>query len=206
MSRIVEPLRLLGFVLLLLVSVLPAAKAAEQSLAGRLLIATPALADGNFSRTIVYMIRHDAGGALGLVVNEPLGEVPLARLLEKIGLKTAAAGEPAPQGNVLVQYGGPVQPRVPFVLHSPEVMLDGSVKLTPHVAFGGGPALSSLAEGTSPRQMLITLGYAGWAPGQLEAEIGRGSWYLGDWDESLVFGADHAAKWDRAIALYGPEL
>ena len=206
MSRMIGRIRLIGFIIAAIVVLHPAARAAELSLAGRLLIATPALADSNFSRTIIYLVRHDAGGALGLVVNEPLGEVPLARLLEKIGLRAAASDGPAPKDEVLLHYGGPVQPRAPFVLHSPEVMLDGSVKLTPQVAFGGGPALTSLAQSPAPAQVILTLGYAGWAPGQLESEITRGSWYLADWDESLVFGDDNAAKWGRAIALYGPEL
>lgn len=206
MSRLIKDIRLIGLSLLLAVTVLPWARAAGENLTGRLLIAAPALSDSNFARTIIYLVRHDAGGALGLVVNEPLGQVPLAKLLEKVGLQTPAADRPPPKGEVLLHYGGPVQPRVPFILHSTDVMLDGSVKLGPQVAFGGSPAVTSLADGATPDRLVLTLGYAGWAPGQLEGEIQRGSWYLADWNESLVFGSDHAAKWDRSIALYGPEL
>lgn len=43
------------------------------SLRGRFLLASPTLADPNFSKTIVLIVRHDEDGALGLVLNRPLG-------------------------------------------------------------------------------------------------------------------------------------
>jgi hypothetical protein len=51
------------------------------SLTGDLLVAAPDMSDPRFARTVVFMVRHDATGALGLVVNRPLGEVPLTELL-----------------------------------------------------------------------------------------------------------------------------
>ena len=55
-------------------------------LTGQLLVATDALRDPRFVRTVVYMVRHDAGGAMGLVVNRPIREVPLASVLERLGM------------------------------------------------------------------------------------------------------------------------
>src|SRR5688572_5740471 len=43
------------------------------SLRGRFLLASPTLADPHFSKTIVLIVRHDEDGALGLVLNRPLG-------------------------------------------------------------------------------------------------------------------------------------
>ena len=44
------------------------------SLAGRLLVATPALEDPNFDRTVVLVLQHDdVDGAMGLVLNRPSG-------------------------------------------------------------------------------------------------------------------------------------
>lgn len=41
------------------------------SLTGRLLVATPALADPNFDRAVVLLLDHDEQGSLGVVLNRP---------------------------------------------------------------------------------------------------------------------------------------
>ena len=183
------------------------AKKAEPSLAGHLLVAVPEMKDPNFSRTVVYMVEHNPRGALGLVVNEPMGEVPVDLLL---GEREAEGGqaEPAAAGpRVLVHYGGPVERRAPFILHSTDVMPESSVKVDKQVAFSRDHELLRAAvSGMGPRHLVFALGYAGWAPGQLESEIERGGWYVIEWDASLVFGTDHAGKWQRAVALHAPEL
>ena len=40
------------------------------TLTGRLLVATPLLADGTFDRSVVLLLDHDEDGALGVVVNK----------------------------------------------------------------------------------------------------------------------------------------
>ena len=42
-----------------------------ESLRGKLLIASPALADPNFSRTVVLITEHGDDGAMGIVLNRP---------------------------------------------------------------------------------------------------------------------------------------
>ena len=183
------------------------ASPAESTLTGRLLVAVPEMPDPNFARTVVYLVEHNPRGAVGVVVNEPMGEVPLDLLLD--GGKPES-GRPAPGDTgprVLVHYGGPVGRRQGFILHSTDVMPEGSVRVDQKVAYSRDPRqLRSLAGEEGPRHLVFALGYAGWAPGQLESEISRGGWYVIDWDESLVFGADHADKWQRAVALHTPEL
>ena len=43
----------------------------SESLAGQLLLASPALVDPNFSRTVVLIGAHSAEGAMGVVLNRP---------------------------------------------------------------------------------------------------------------------------------------
>lgn len=47
-------------------------------LAGQLLVATDEMGDPRFVQTVILMVRHDATGAIGLVVNRPIGEVPIS--------------------------------------------------------------------------------------------------------------------------------
>ena len=65
--------------------------AVPPSLKGQLLIATPAMRDTRFDRAVILMVRHDIDGAMGIVINRPLGERPLADLLAAFGTKDTPA-------------------------------------------------------------------------------------------------------------------
>ena len=109
----------------------PAQSPGQASLAGQILIASPTLRDPRFDHAVILMVRHSPGGALGIVLNRPLGERPLASLLDDIGEKNSAAA-----GSLRIFYGGPVQPEIGFVVHStdyhrPETIeIDGRVAMT----------------------------------------------------------------------------
>ncbi len=47
---------------------------------GRLLVAAPSLSDPNFFRTVVLLLAHDGGGALGVVLNRP-SDIPVAEVV-----------------------------------------------------------------------------------------------------------------------------
>src|SRR2546425_12087912 len=87
----------------------------RRSLAGRLLVATDVLHDPRFARTVIYVVRHNADGAFGLVVNWPLTDVPYERALRPFGLEV-----PAESGDVRVHYGGPVEGRRGVGPHTPD--------------------------------------------------------------------------------------
>ena len=48
--------------------------------ARRLIVATPRIGDGNFERTVVLLVEHNAEGAFGLVLNRPTSLVVAAML------------------------------------------------------------------------------------------------------------------------------
>jgi putative transcriptional regulator len=172
----------------------PPAAAARSRTQGQLLVATENLYDPRFAQTVIYMIRHDATGALGLVVNRPVGTIPLARVLESLGRDPEGAS-----GEVRVHYGGPVDAGRGFVLHTSEWMTEHSRLVHDGVAVTDDPKVfDALAHGTGPRRVLFAAGYAGWAPGQLETEIDDGFWFVVNADEALIFGDDAGATWERA--------
>lgn len=177
----------------------PTVVPAEPSLVGQCLVATASLRDPRFARAVVYVIRHDAGGAMGLIVNRPVQDLPLASLLRAFGRDDRGV-----TGSVPAHFGGPVESRLGFVLHTAEYATEsteriaGDVALTPQE---GVPALmDDMAHGAGPRKSLFALGYSGWAPGQLEREIDQGSWITVPADEALLFDEDHTRKWDRAAS------
>lgn len=144
-----------------------------ESLTGRLLVATPALKDPNFERTVVLLVAHEDGGALGVVLNRAT-EVAVSDVLEGWGV---LAGDPA-----VVFEGGPVQPEAAICLARTKV---GVGRLTGFTRVSG--AVGTVDLSTNPevlRESLLSVrvfaGYAGWAPGQLESEIDSGSWFVFD--------------------------
>jgi putative transcriptional regulator len=172
---------------------------AGQSLAGQFLVAADTLRDPRFARTVIYMVRHDASGAMGLVVNRPVRDMPLAPLLRQFGLDDRGV-----TGSVRAHYGGPVERGQGFILHTAEYATRGTERVTDDIAVTPAPGvldvLSDIGHGAGPRKALFAVGYAGWAPGQLEGEIERDAWITVPADEALLFDEDPARKWDRAIS------
>ena len=168
----------------------------RRSLAGRLLVATDTMQDPRFARSVIYVVRHNAQGAFGLVINVPVGEVAFDRALGPLGLEV-----PPGSGNVRVHYGGPVDERRGFVLHTPDWTGEDTTTVDGGFALTGDPrVLQAMARGRGPRRALFVLGHAGWAPGQLDAEMTTGAWGVAPADERLVFEEDPAQKWIEAMA------
>ena len=162
---------------------------------GQLLVASPTMGDPRFVQTVILMVRHDRNGALGVVINRPLGDRPLAKLLEALGDKKAAV-----TGTVRIFAGGPVQPEIGFVLHSADYHRADTVDIDGHVAMTSSrEILRDIGNQRGPSKSLIAFGYAGWAPGQLEGELAHGFWFTTPQDAKLVFDDDRDAVWDHAM-------
>lgn len=179
----------------------PAAGAGEGGpyLAGQLLVAAPKLGDPRFTETVIYMVRHNADGALGLVVNRPLGSGPMDKFFEGFGLDTEGA-----EGSIRIHYGGPVSPGTAFVLHSPDYSGPGTTRVPNGLAMSTQlNVLKAISEGKGPKQSLIVFGYAGWGAGQLEGEMARDDWLTAPAEDALIFSADPEGVWDKAMAKAG---
>jgi putative transcriptional regulator len=145
---------------------------------------------------VIYMISHDAAGAQGFVVNRPLGEILLARLLAQMRMDGSSAS-----GTVRLHGGGPVESLRIFALHTSDYTSAHSTVVKDGVSVTSDPdILLAVAAGKGPRRLRLVLGYAGWAPGQLEAEMEAGAWIRAAADESLLFDEDYDKKWDKAQA------
>lgn len=177
----------------------------RDNLAGQLLVAGDNMGDPRFSETVVFMVRHSAAqGAMGLVVNKPGLSTSFAVLFERLRMD---APDDVLEGEIVVHYGGPVSPGQGFMLHSPDVMLEGSLAVADGVAMTTrGEMLRRVASGDGPAKSLFILGYAGWAPGQLEWEIRQGAWLVIPTEDALVFAEDPERTWERAVARRGLDL
>ncbi|MBI2359006.1 MAG: YqgE/AlgH family protein [Deltaproteobacteria bacterium] len=175
---------------------------AGRYLTGQLLVAAPEMADPNFVRTVIFVVKHDGGGAMGLVVNRPVAKGPVKDLLESLGLEVKGAS-----GEIILHYGGPVEPARGFMLHSDDYVLDSTTVVEKGIALtSDAEVLRAIGQGRGPRRKLFALGYAGWAPGQLEAEIKAKAWFTIPAEQDLIFGPAFEGKWERALEKRKIEL
>jgi putative transcriptional regulator len=167
------------------------------SLKGRILIASPRLADPNFQRTIVLMVRDDdEEGSLGLVLNRPLS----------VSVKEACedALEAACNVESPLHQGGPCEGPL-MVIHTDETV--GEMQVAPGLYFTSDKdgVEELLADGDQKLKCFI--GYAGWGRGQLEGELDEGAWLSCPATPELVFD-EISHEWSKLLThlTYGAKL
>ena len=153
------------------------------NLTDHFLIAMPAMADPNFTRTLTYIAEHNENGAMGIIVNRPT-DMRLATLFERIDILF----EQPDFADLPVYFGGPVQSDRGFVLHRPAGDWHSTLRVSDSVALTSSrDVLQAIGAGGEPRDVIVTLGYAGWAAGQLEQELLDNAWLTVPADLGIVF-------------------
>ncbi|TCS73370.1 putative transcriptional regulator [Sulfuritortus calidifontis] len=166
------------------------------------LIAMPNMTDPNFAGTLTYICDHGEQGALGVVVNRPI-DLSLAKLFAQIGLDL----DDAEIKDDPVYYGGPVQTERGFVLHRPIGEWGSTLTVGDRVGLTTSKdILEATARHEGPGEILVTLGYAGWAPGQLEEEIKQNAWLTVPADPEVIFGLPPEARLPAAMHILGIDL
>jgi putative AlgH/UPF0301 family transcriptional regulator len=131
-----------------------------------LLVASRELGDPNFAKTVVLLVRYDAEGVVGLILNRRT-DIPISRVLE--GIK-AAKDRSDP-----VYLGGPVEPSVFALLQSPakvegaEHIFDAVYMISTKPSFE-----QTISARPDPSGFHVYLGAAGWTNDQLRKELATG--------------------------------
>ena len=173
----------------------PMAAEPEPSIAGQLLVATDEMKDPRFAEAVIYLVKHDSEGTLGLIINRPIAQGAIDDLLKGFGAQAKGSNR-----EIIVHYGGPVSSRQGFLLHSDDITLENSMRAKDGIVMTSSTKMiEAIAIGKGPRQFIFTLGCAGWAPGQLQGEIKANSWFVIAADKALIFDADAETKWRRAM-------
>lgn len=172
--------------------------------AGQLVVATPALSDPNFSRTVVLLLQADPeAGALGVVLNRPTG-TEVDEVLP--AWAELSAGPP------VVFSGGPVQPTAAICLGHGRL---GGVAVAAYAEIDGMPGgvLGTVDLDCAPADLRATVdevrlfaGYAGWTAGQLEAEVAEGAWWVLDSLPADAFDGRPDRLWQRVLLRQGPPI
>ena len=178
---------------------MPGPSSPAASLVGRFLVAAPSMPDERFRKSVVFVCKHDDDGALGIIVNNSVDDLPLGQVYKQLGIDV-----PSDEADRPVLFGGPVETSRGLVLHSADykrdetLLIDGGMALTASLEI-----LKDMAGGSGPQKAWLALGHSGWAPGQLDREMQDNAWLVVDGDAELVFDADFAAQWQRALDRLG---
>ncbi|MBF7688373.1 YqgE/AlgH family protein [Acinetobacter rathckeae] len=165
----------------------------KQYLTHRCLIAPPGMHDDTFANTLIYLARHDADGAQGIVLNQP-SNIEIKELLNDLDIDADHVNPHA------VLQGGPLRPEAGFVLHTGQPTWHSSIAIGENVCITTSKdILDAIAHNEGVDNYQIALGYASWQKDQLEAEIARGDWLICESDMDLIF---NLAYTDRLSAAY----
>ena len=164
--------------------------------AGRLLVATPLLGDPHFSRTVVYLLEHDGGGTVGVVLNRP-SHTPVGQVLPD--------WHDAVSGPAVVFGGGPVQPDGALCLGQLQAGAEGIREVVDGVAtvdLDGDVAV------TAPNawRLRVFAGHAGWASGQLADELAEGAWWVVTGSPDDLFSQEPKTMWRQVLRRQPPPL
>src|ERR1700686_146987 len=165
----------------------------EETLTGQLLLASPALSDPNFSRTVVLVGAHSEEGAMGVVLNRP-SQVTVAAAAPQL--------EPAVDLEQPLFIGGPVaQSSIVFLAEFLDPAPAGLLVLG-RIGFPAPDTdMHELTRATARSRVFA--GYAGWGEGQLDAELEQGDWILDAAQPQDVFSEDPAELWGQILTRKG---
>ena len=162
------------------------------------LIATGKIRDSRFDKTVILMLEHDDNGALGIVVNKPLGQIKLGSLISKVDDDSINKKE-LYDVKIPIYWGGPVDKNKIIILHSNDYQNHTTKKYDKLSTSDDLETLVKIAEKKGPKKSLVVLGLAAWNVGQLDGEIELERWTLSESDINLIFDAEDKKKWQKAI-------
>lgn len=176
------------------------------SLTHHFLIAMPAMADPNFSRTLTYICEHNDEGALGVIVNRPT-DMTLASLFERVSIEIDNAAAEGSFDRQPVYFGGPVQTDRGFVLHRPIGHWQSTLSVHDELGLTSSrDILQAMSSSGEPADTLVALGYAGWSAGQLEWEISQNAWLTVGADPHIIFDLPPEERLTAAMQLLGVDF
>jgi len=160
--------------------------------AGKLLVASRDLGDPNFAQTVVLLVRYDAEGVVGLILNRR-SDVPLSKVLQNL----KAARERSDR----VYLGGPVERPTVLALLRSTTRPEGAPRIFDGTYFIASKDLfeQTIAKQPGAAVFHVYLGYAGWTKEQLQMEVALGAWFIFQADNDTVFNSDPDSLWQQLI-------
>ncbi len=165
------------------------------SLRGKLLLASPTMADPNFARSVVLIAEHTEDGAMGLVLNRPAETTVGEAVPDLVWLA---------EDDAHVYVGGPVAEKGVMVLAEFDRPDLAGALVEGDLGFIGADADDPEQLDGAVRRARVFAGHAGWAPGQLDSELEDEGWIVVEGPRpDEVFTEDPESLWSDVLDRKG---
>jgi|TARA_A100001391_G_scaffold29189_1_gene15698 putative transcriptional regulator len=169
---------------------------------GKILIAPPRMTDWRFAKSLIYIWKHDVGGASGTILNKRVQAPTFSQICEEGGVKRNEGVNPP------IFYGGPLMTNLVGCLHSLDYKIPATIKAHNDLGFTfDKKIIEDIAIGEGPQKYLLSIGFSSWTAGQLEEEFEAApprrptsSWLVMDYDPTVIFGPKMQDLWDSCVA------
>lgn len=173
------------------------------NLTGNFLISIPSINTGTFNRSVVLLNEHTGDGATGWIVNKQLDDKISQRLRKGMSLTR----------DIPLYFGGPVDVNNAAVIHSNDLKLPSTRKLTDTLSITKDKSIVNVMNiGQFPEYWRVIVGRSSWGAGQLESEIlgsrtnGIGSWMSINYTDQIMWNTLPSNQWERSIELSAQKL
>ena len=157
---------------------------------GTILLAEPFMLDGNFKRSAVLLVEHNAEGTLGFIINH------------RVNMRVDELVQDFPEFDAPVFYGGPVATDTVHYLHRRGDLIEGSDEVVNGIYWGGNYAqLRALIDQglLTPSDVKFFVGYSGWSENQLAEELAGGSWVTAPMYPNYLFKSAPEKLWSQVM-------
>ncbi len=120
------------------------------------LIATEKIRDSRFEKTVILMLEHDKKGALGIVINKPLGTITLGSLISKID-DPSINKKKLYDIEIPIFWGGPVDENKILILHSNDYKNETTKKYNNLFTSSDLTTLVKIAEKKGPKKKFSSI-------------------------------------------------
>ena len=172
------------------------------SLKNQILISMPNVNDPFFSKSVVYICKHEKNGAMGMIVNKRLDNPELSNIFDKL-FKVEKYFNTFKSNTF---FGGPVLPEKGIILHHSDYSSSKSIPISKSIAITSDQDALEYLRGGVRGPFKLILGHAGWSPGQLEREIESGDWLIQNTTSDFIFNLPPNQMWGHAAKSIGLDI
>jgi putative transcriptional regulator len=158
-----------------------------------LLVATPALNESNYRRTVILSLPIGGDRHLGIILNRPSRRT-LAELFPE--------HEPSKKISEPVYVGGPMSQRAVFALvRGADNPGRGSLRVMDGLFLAMTENTVDRIIEEAPQRARFYVGDVIWRPGELREEVGDSFWHVMNVDPDILFRKDTQGLWDELTRL-----
>ena len=157
------------------------------------IVATDKLKDSRFKKSVIVMLDHDSNGALGVVINKPLGTFKIGSFIKDLNINDPDKNK-IYNFEVPVYWGGPLDNNKILIIHSNDYKNQNTKNYKNISITNDYKALLDIAQNEGPKDSLVIIGVSAWNIGQLEGEIDKGRWNLSEVNENILFEKNNENK------------